>query len=112
MSKISDTIGKVGGFVTHYGNELLSVSSLIGGILQHLPIDQGDKDHFGSVLNDLEEAAQRAIDGAGAIEGDIAQRVVVKKSDVDAAVAAFLSSAAGKAIIADAVKGTANAKNS
>lgn len=91
MSKID--LGKVGGFVRHYGSELTVLAGVLRSLTSSLPIDAGDRDNINGALDQIALGAKRAADGAAAVAGEVA--VAVRASDVRAAVTAFLSSPEG-----------------
>ena len=99
---VIDATTKVGRFIQHYGSELTSVTGILSQLVGALPIDQQDKANITDTIDGLNQAAERAIAGANAVAtgGD----VVVQRSDVDAALADYFASDAGKAAFEAAVK--------
>ena len=109
LSEVENTVtgatSKVAGFIMHYGNELTSVAGVLSQLVSALPIDAQDKANIVDTIDGLNNAAKNAIAGANEVTtGGSAGDVVVQRSDVDAAVADYFASDAGKAAIAAALK--------
>lgn len=95
-------------FIGHYAGELRTVASTVETVIGALPLDPGDKERLNGVLAALQDAATRAADGAAALSQATVE-VVVSASDVEAAVAAYLT--AHPDVISGAA-GNANAEGS
>lgn len=78
---------KVRGFVTHYGNEIRSISNMVSLLLPALPIGAQDRKRVTDILSSLETAADN-IDKTVKSIPDTA--VKVSKADIEAAVKATL----------------------
>lgn len=79
------------GFLTHYQGELSGIATSLGDIVQHLPIDADDKARILGTVSELQEGAVNVLAAANALAGRDDLEVVVKASDVEAAVGAYLA---------------------
>lgn len=83
MSKLTG----IGKFLGGYAGELRALVSVVSTLLPALPINRQDKAKVDEILDNLKEAADRVEAAAPSANPT---KVTVKKSDVEAAVAAIL----------------------
>jgi len=100
---ISKSASSVAKFMARYADEASNLADVFRAILPAVPIDRGDKEKVDSLINQLDNAAERI--AAFLDENpDVGAPVKVKASDVAKAVEAYLI--ANPAIIEAAVAAT------
>lgn len=82
--------GNFASFLTKHSGELRMVGAALETIVAHLPIDQQDKERIMGVTENLQTAAHNIAQGAEVLAGQEID-VVVSKTDVENAVAAYLA---------------------
>jgi hypothetical protein len=95
----------VTGFLSHHVGDLSAIHVALSELVSVAPIDSQDKDRINSVLSTIENSAKNVeafLSGNKLTGGD----VVVKESDLVKAVADYLTSDAGQAVLLAAVKST------
>lgn len=89
-------------FFSKYADEVAGIAGAIQAILPAVPIGSQDKAKVDAIIEQLETAATNVAKAAKNAPTSIDPKVTVKKSDVEAAVAAYLDK--NPRIIADAVE--------
>ena len=87
VKALAENVGK---FIGHYSGELRTVAATIETVLGSIPMDAQDKERISGVLDNLQNAASAAADGAAALQNATVE-VVVSAQDVKAAVAAYFA---------------------
>lgn len=87
-------------FLALHAGELGAITGALGAVVNALPLQHDDKAGILDTLTDLQKSATNIAAAAANLTG---APVVVRKSDVAEIVGEFLSSDAGRAILADAV---------
>lgn len=102
---VADTVT---GFLGHHITDLNSVASVLEELANVAPIDAQDKARIVSVVDTVRSSANNINDFLNNHTVESGGEVVVKESDLVAAVANFFASDAGKEALANAAKGNAN----
>lgn len=71
-------------FLSKHSGELRLVASTLQTVVDHLPIDQQDKERMGEALNTLQNAASNIAAAAATISGEPTEVVIDKADVVDA----------------------------
>jgi hypothetical protein len=98
-------VASVAGFLSHHVNDLTAVHTALSELLNVAPIDAQDKVRISDVLSTIQNSAENItnfLNQANVVPDNSGGDVVVKESDLVAAVAYFFNSDAGKAALAAA----------
>lgn len=107
MSKVTDLVGVVTGFLTKHSGELSTVTNVLKTVVSTLPLNAAAQTKVHDALNGLSDASARIGAAAADLAKNPPQNVVIKKSDIIEAVnevlPALVEAAVTKAL---AAKGT------
>lgn len=113
IEKLSKGASNVAKFMARYADEASNIADVFRAILPAIPVNRNDKAKIESVINQLDGVADRIGDFLEN-NADVASPVTVKKSDVEAAIKAYLEAnpnvieAAVSAVLAKDSEGNGN----
>lgn len=101
---VSSVWGALTGFLTHHADELAGIGSALNTIVNNVPLDQQDKSNVTDVIGGITNAVENIKNFLESNPTGPASDVVIKESDLVAALGAFFASDAGKSALASAAK--------
>jgi hypothetical protein len=111
LKSAETVVASVASFLTHHVNDLSAVHAGLSELVSVAPIDAQDKARIASGLDTVQNSITNItdfLDRATVVpDGTSGNEVVVKESDIRAAVEGFLKSADGEAFVKSVLSGVA-----